>query len=162
MENKTTLYGYTYEYLTRVFNEYKNENGSIDEDNLQLLVKQEFNKKLEKAEVKRLMLQIDQDGNGTLELDEFFQFIRDLEKNEIDEEISKTAFRIFDRDDKGYISAESVYHFYNAFRENNISLKDIELVFRRIKNEAEGEGTINYQDFNSLFKKNEEKKKQKK
>ena len=64
MENKTTLYGYTYEYLTRVFNEYKNENGSIDEDNLQLLVKQEFNKKLEKAEVKRLMLQIDQDGNG--------------------------------------------------------------------------------------------------
>ena len=84
MENKTTLYGYTYEYLTRVFNEYKNENGSIDEDNLQLLVKQEFNKKLEKAEVKRLMLQIDQDGNGTLELDEFFQFIRDLEKNEIE------------------------------------------------------------------------------
>ena len=46
-----TIYGYTQEQLTNIFNEYKNENESIDVKNLQKLLNQEFNKQIETAEV---------------------------------------------------------------------------------------------------------------
>ena len=71
-----TIYGYTQEQLTNIFNEYKNENESIDVKNLQKLLNQEFNKQIETAEVVKLMNIIDKDGNGTLEIDEFFSFMQ--------------------------------------------------------------------------------------
>ena len=158
MDNATkTIYGYTQEQLTNIFNEYKNENESIDVKNLQKLLNQEFNKQIETAEVVKLMNIIDKDGNGTLEIDEFFSFMQEREKMEEDEEVLKSTFKVLDTENKGYISPETVYFCFKALGESSIELNDISNVFRWIKNDSEGEGFLNYQDFVSVLKKFDEK-----
>lgn len=51
MDSNKKIYGYTQEQLTNIFNEYKNENDSIEVHALQKLLNQEFNKQIETSEV---------------------------------------------------------------------------------------------------------------
>ena len=94
MDSNKKIYGYTQEQLTNIFNEYKNENDSIEVHALQKLLNQEFNKQIETSEVIKLMNIIDTDGNGTLEIDEFFAFMAEKEKTEEDEEVLKSTFKL--------------------------------------------------------------------
>ena len=157
MDSNKKIYGYTQEQLTNIFNEYKNENDSIEVHALQKLLNQEFNKQIETSEVIKLMNIIDTDGNGTLEIDEFFAFMAEKEKTEEDEEVLKSTFKLLDSENKGYIFPEKVYFCFKALGETNVELEDIATVFRWLKNDAEGEGFLNYQDFVSVFKKYDEK-----
>ena len=50
MDSNKKIYGYTQEQLTNIFNEYKNENDSIEVHALQKLLNQEFNKQIETSE----------------------------------------------------------------------------------------------------------------
>ena len=79
------------------------------------------------------------------------------EKMEEDEEVLKSTFKVLDTENKGYISPETVYFCFKALGESTIELNDISNVFRWIKNDAEGEGFLNYQDFVSVLKKFDEK-----
>ena len=114
MDSNKKIYGYTQEQLTNIFNEYKNENDSIEVHALQKLLNQEFNKQIETSEVIKLMNIIDTDGNGTLEIDEFFAFMAEKEKTEEDEEVLKSTFKLLDSENKGYISPQKVYFCFKA------------------------------------------------
>ena len=156
-ESQDIIGNHTISKLISVFDTYKNKSNSIEIDSLQTLLKNELHKDMNIDQVIELMNVIDIDGNGTLELDEFLEFMRMLYKYEKDEEISKEVFRIFDREENGYISAENIYHIFMALGEN-ISLEDIEYVMKKkIKRDMEGDGNLNFQDFQALFKKYEDK-----
>ena len=129
MDSNKKIYGYTQEQLTNIFNEYKNENDSIEVHALQKLLNQEFNKQIETSEVIKLMNIIDTDGNGTLEIDEFFAFMAEKEKTE-EEEVLKSTFKLLDSENKGYISPEKVYFSFKALGETNVELEDIATEFR--------------------------------
>lgn len=147
--------------LTNIFDNYKNKTGdkigSIETETLQTLMKNELDKDMTYEQVAELMAVIDSDGNGTLEIDEFLEFMKKSQEMEKDEEISKEVFRIFDRDENGYITPESIFHVFLSLGEN-ISLKDIEYVLKKkIKNDIDGDGNLNYQDFQLIMKKYEDK-----
>lgn len=74
------------------------------------------------------------------------------EKTEEDEEVLKSTFKLLESENKGYISPEKVYFSFKALGETNVELEGIATVFRWLKNDAEGEGFLNYQDFVSVFK----------
>ena len=129
MDSNKKIYGYSQEQLTNIFNEYKNENDSIEVHALQKLLNQEFNKQIETSEVIKLMNIIDTDGNGTLEIDEFFAFMAEKEKTE-EEEVLKSTFKLLDSENKGYIFPEKVYFCFKALGETCVELEDIATEFR--------------------------------
>ena len=69
----------------------------------------------------------------------------------------KSTFKLLDSENKGYISPEKSLFLLQSFGETNVELEDIATVFRWLKNDTEGEGFLNYQDFVSVFKKYDEK-----
>ena len=116
---------YTIKQLLEIFNKYAGEKGALDEESLQLLIKEKLEQYIQKKQLIALMKKIDTDGSGEIEFDEFIEFMRNLNKeNELDEDALKEVFKLFDRDEKGYLTPESVYHIFLALGEK-IKLEDI-------------------------------------
>ena len=140
---------YTIKQLLEIFNKYAGEKGALDEESLQLLIKEKLEQYIQKKQLIALMKKIDTDGSGEIEFDEFIEFMRNLNKeNELDEDALKEVFKIFDRDEKGYLTPESVYHIFLALGEK-IKLEDIINILK--ENDIDGDGNLNFEDFKMLM-----------
>lgn len=66
---------------------------------------------LTEAELQCMINEVDTDGNGTVEFQEFLTMMARNATREIDiEEEMKEAFEVFDKDGNGYISATELRH----------------------------------------------------
>ena len=140
---------YTIKQLLEIFNKYAGEKCALDEESLQLLIKEKLEQYIQKKQLIALMKKIDTDGSGEIEFDEFIEFMRNLNKeNELDEDALKEVFKIFDRDEKGYLTPESVYHIFLALGEK-IKLEDIINILK--ENDIDGDGNLNFEDFKMLM-----------
>ena len=141
---------YTIKQLQEIFNEYAGEKGAIDENNLQLLIKEKLQQYIQKRQVIKLMKKIDTDGSGEIEFDEFIEFMRNLnEEDKLDQDALKEVFKIFDRDEKGYLTPESVYYIFISIGER-IKLKDIINILK--EDDIDGDGNLNFEDFKMLMR----------
>ena len=60
------------------------------------------------SELQDMINEVDEDGNGTIEFNEFLVMMaKKVKENESSDDI-KEAFKVFDRDGDGYISAEEL------------------------------------------------------
>lgn len=80
----------------------------------------------------------------TIEFNEFLQMMSKQQKDGLNEGALKDAFRIFDKDDDGFISVDELRHIMQSLGEK---LTDNELDDMIGEADSDKDGLINYQEF---------------
>ncbi|XP_035549313.1 neo-calmodulin-like isoform X1 [Juglans regia] len=83
----------------------KDSDGYITTEELATII-QSLNENPTKEEVQDMIGEVDADGNGTIDFEEFLNIME--RKRKVPTEEPREAFKLFDRDQDGYISANEV------------------------------------------------------
>ena len=135
------------EFEQQFINVAGNLKTSIDINMLGLLTKN-LGQNYRPEELERLMEEVDEDGNGKIEYEEFLMAMENKSKE--DEYTIKQAFAILDRSDSGYITPNDLRHAMICLGEN-YSLEEITEMLSLV--DEDQDGVINFQEFNKLVKK---------
>ena len=135
------------EFEKQFINLAGNLHSSIDKDALKNLAKN-LDQNYSEQEVERLIEEIDEDGNGKIEFEEFLNTLAN--KSVGDENIVKQAFAILDRTDSGYITLNDLRHAMLCLGENYTN-EEINEMISLVDDDQDG--VINFQEFNKLIKK---------
>ena len=135
------------EFEKQFINLAGNLHSSIDKDALKTLAKN-LDQNYSEQEVERLIEEIDEDGNGKIEFEEFLNTLAN--KSVGDENIVKQAFAILDRTDSGYITLNDLRHAMLCLGENYTN-EEINEMISLVDDDQDG--VINFQEFNKLIKK---------
>ena len=88
--------------------------------------------------------EVDIDGNGTIDFKEFLGLMaRKMRDTDTQEELIE-AFKIFDRDGNGLISANELQHVMTSLGEN-VTEEEVEEMIK--ESDLDGDGYINYEEF---------------
>lgn len=100
------------------------------------------------AELQDMINEVDADGNGTIGFPEFLVMMeRKMQDSDSDEE-TREAFRVFDKDGNGFISAAELRHVMTNLGEN---LTDAEVNEMIGEADINGDGQVNYEEFVSMM-----------
>ncbi|XVF57242.1 hypothetical protein PTKIN_Ptkin06aG0189000 [Pterospermum kingtungense] len=95
-------------------------------------------------ELQNMINEVDTDGNGTIKFGEFLNLMtRKMKEAEAEEEL-KEAFKVFDKDQDGYISPHELRQVMMNIGEK---LTDEELEQMIKEADMDGDGQINYEEF---------------
>lgn len=96
------------------------------------------------AELQDMINEVDADGSGTIDFNEFLNLMaRKMKDNDTEEEL-KEAFRVFDKDQNGFISAAELRHVMANLGEK-LTNEEVDEMIR--EGDVDGDGQINYQEF---------------
>ena len=88
--------------------------------------------------------QIDTDGSGTIDFPEFLTMMaRKMKDTDSEEEILE-AFKVFDKDGNGFISAAELRHIMTNLGEK-LTDEEVDEMIREA--DIDGDGQINYEEF---------------
>ena len=135
------------EFEKQFINLAGNIHSSIDKNALKTLAKN-LDQNYSEQEVERLIEEIDEDGNGKIEFEEFLNTLAN--KSVGDENIVKQAFAILDRTDSGYITLNDLKHAMLCLGENYTN-EEINEMISLVDDDQDG--VINFQEFNKLIRK---------
>ena len=126
----------------------KDHSGSISSSELATVMRS-LGLSPSEAEVADLMNEIDVDGNHKVEFSEFLALMsRQLKSNDSEQELLE-AFKVFDKNGDGLISAAELKHVLTSIGEK---LTDTE-VDEMLREVSDGSGEINIQQFAALLSK---------
>ncbi|KAB2621436.1 calmodulin-like [Pyrus ussuriensis x Pyrus communis] len=95
-------------------------------------------------ELQNMISEVDVDGNGTIEFGEFLNLMaRKMKENDADDEL-KEAFKVFDKDQDGYISPNELRHVMLNLGER-LTDEEVEQMIREA--DLDGDGLVNYEEF---------------
>ncbi|CAD5111572.1 DgyrCDS871 [Dimorphilus gyrociliatus] len=96
------------------------------------------------AELKEMINEVDQDGNGFVDFDEFLgMMMKKMKEAGSEDEISE-AFNLFDKDGDGYLSH---YEMKQVMANLGEKLTDTEVWEMIREYDADGDGKISYKEF---------------
>ncbi|XP_062144651.1 calmodulin-2/4-like isoform X2 [Alnus glutinosa] len=104
---------------------------------------QSLNENPTKEEVGDMIGEVDADGNGTIDFEDFLNIMARKMKENVAEEL-KEAFKVFDRDQDGYISANELRHVMINLGER---LTDEEAEQMIKEADLDGDGQVSYEEF---------------
>ena len=96
------------------------------------------------ADLRQMIREVDADGNGTIDFQEFLALMARTAGSADAEELYSMAFRVIDRDGNGLVSADELKRVMNKLGEN-ISYKEAEEMIREA--DMDGDGQVNYEEF---------------
>ena len=93
------------------------------------------------AELQDMINEVDADGNGTIDFPEFLTMMaRKMRDTDSEQEI-KEAFKVFDRDNNGFISAAELRHVMTNLGER-LTEQEVDEMIREA--DVDGDGQIDY------------------
>ena len=95
-------------------------------------------------ELREMTNEVDIEGNGTVDFKEFIQLMARKLRDMDNEEEYIEAFKIFDRDGNGLISANELQHVMTSLGEN-VTEEEVEEMIK--ESDLDGDGYINYEEF---------------
>ncbi|KAF9649947.1 putative calmodulin [Thelephora ganbajun] len=100
------------------------------------------------AEIRKMINEIDSDGDGTIDFREFLTMMA-MKMNDADsgEEI-KEAFKVFDRDGSGYISAAELKQVLASLGER-LTDDEIDMMIGEV--DVDRDGQIDYEEFVNMM-----------
>jgi len=96
------------------------------------------------TELQDMINEVDGDGSGEIDFDEFLQLMGSKMKDSDAESELRAAFRAFDKDGNGSINATELREAMKAIGEN-LSQEEVEEMIRDA--DADGDGNVNYEEF---------------
>merc|ERR1712226_1151361 len=96
------------------------------------------------AELQDMINEVDADGSGTIDFPEFLSLqARKMKDTDTEEELIE-AFKVFDRDGSGFISAADLRHIMTNLGEK-LTDEEVDEMIREA--DIDGDGQINYEEF---------------
>ena len=99
-------------------------------------------------EVVEIIEEMDTDGNGVIE---FTEFLTNMNRKTLfwdGDEVIREAFRLFDKDDNGVISAAELHRVMTSLGEN-VTEDEVKEMIKEA--DLDGDGQINYQEFVTIM-----------
>jgi calmodulin len=103
---------------------------------------------LTEKEVSEIMGENDNDNDGKLKLEEVLFLVNNRSKEIDTEDELIEAFRLFDKEGKGYIGTDEIKHLLLMLGES-MSNEEIEEIITQA--DLDGDGKVSYQDFAKLM-----------
>ena len=119
----------------------KDNDGSITSKELGTVMKS-LGQNPTDAELQDMINEVDSDGNGTIDFNEFLTMMaRKMKDTDTEDEI-KEAFKVFDKDGNGFISSSELKHVMTNLGEK-LSDEEIEEMIHEA--DKDGDGQVNYE-----------------
>eukprot|EP01121_Diplochlamys_sp_Union-15-3_P010048 TRINITY_DN2777_c0_g1_i1.p1 TRINITY_DN2777_c0_g1~~TRINITY_DN2777_c0_g1_i1.p1 ORF type:complete len:150 (+),score=46.84 TRINITY_DN2777_c0_g1_i1:53-502(+) len=96
------------------------------------------------ADLEEMIKEVDQDKSGTIDFPEFLTMMAKQMKNEDTEEEIREAFKVFDKDGNGFISAAELRHVMTNLGEK-LSEEEVDEMIKEA--DVDNDGQINYEEF---------------
>ena len=100
------------------------------------------------AEIEAIVKQIDTDGSGIIDFPAFLTMMAKTMKEKDSEEEIREAFRVFDRDRDGFISAAELRHVMTNLGEK-LSDDEVDEMIREAN--TDNDGHFNYEEFVTMM-----------
>ncbi|XP_043212522.1 neo-calmodulin-like isoform X2 [Amphibalanus amphitrite] len=121
----------------------KDEDGVINMDELGIMMKT-LGQRPTETELEKMVSTVDQEGTGQIEFNEFLQMMaRKMAGVETEEEL-KEAFRVFDKDEDGFLSVAELRHIMTSMGDK-MTNEEVDDMVREA--DRDGKGKINYDAF---------------
>ena len=151
-EAQEEMHGMSEEEMTElkaVFKTFdKDGDGTIDVEELGTALRS-LGQNPTKEEVRKLIDETDKDGSGCIEFDEFAKMMAQRSaSNQTSEQELLEAFKVFDVEKTGVITIKEVKHVLGTI---GMELNAEELDDMMAAGDADGNGTINFEDFKLLW-----------
>merc|ERR1719217_1657590 len=100
------------------------------------------------AELHDMINEVDADGNGTIDFTEFLSLMaRKMKDTDMEEEL-REAFKVFDKDNNGFISAAEPRHVMTNLGEK-LTDEEVDEMIREA--DIDGDGIIDYKEFTKII-----------
>ena len=105
-----------------------------------------------KEELKEILEEIDEDGSGEIEFEEFCQLCAKFLIEEPDEETMKAelkeAFRVYDKEANGFITTDTLREIISEL-DTRLTSEDLDGIIEEI--DEDGSGTMDFDEFCAMM-----------
>ncbi|XP_051157313.1 calmodulin-beta-like isoform X3 [Leptopilina boulardi] len=125
----------------------KDEDGTITMAELGVVMRS-LGQRPSETELRDMVNEVDQDGNGTIEFNEFLQMMSKKMKGADGEDELREAFRVFDKNNDGSISSMELRHVMTNLGEK-LSEEEVDDMIKEA--DLDGDGMVNYEEFVTIL-----------
>lgn len=133
--------------LRKAFDMFDKNKKGVIHTNMVATILRTMGQTFEERDLKDIIEEIDSDGSGELEFDEFLtlaaRFLVEEDTEAMQEEL-REAFRLYDKEGNGYINVSDLREILRAL-EDNMSEDELDEMIAEI--DTDGSGTVDFDEF---------------
>jgi len=139
------------ETLQKAFNSFDTEgNGNISAETVGVILRM-MGVKISEKNLKEVIAETDEDGSGIIEFEEFAELAAKFLVEEDEEALAaelKEAFRIYDKEGKGYITTDILKEII-AEIDPKLTPADLDSIIEEV--DEDGSGTLDFDEFMEMM-----------